>query len=192
VAEVRRAVPTLLQPGAVAELYLPDQSGAGLRAGLYDDAHVLVHDATEWSGRLPAVFVSLNPLAPSATVTNRLHELIRPVRDCRRAEVVRRRWFPIDIDPRRPPNCSSTEQEHAAAFATANRIREWLAGLGWPEPLIADSGNGAHLLYRVNLPHDAASTRLIELGLAALALRFSDQRVEVDASVGDGTRLWKL
>ena len=30
----------------------------------------------------------------------------------------------------------------------------WITGLGFPDPVRADSGNGAHLLYRIDLPND--------------------------------------
>ncbi len=37
------------------------------------------------------------------------------------------------------------------------RIRDALAAEGWPAPVVADSGNGGHLLYRVDLPNDDGS-----------------------------------
>jgi hypothetical protein len=65
-----------------------------------------------------------------------------------------------------------------------------LTGEGWPEPIHADSGNGAHLLYRVDLPADDGG--LIERCLKALAARFNSDMVHVDQSVHNPARIWKL
>ena len=61
-----------------------------------------------------------------------------------------------------PSEISSTDAEHAAALELATDIRMVLGEEGWPPPLLADSGNGAHLLYAVDLPNDAAATALVE------------------------------
>ena len=45
----------------------------------------------------------------------------------------------------------------------------------------ADSGNGGHLRYRVNLSAD--DSQLIKRCLMALAMRFGDNEVDVDQSV---------
>jgi len=87
---------------------------------------------------------------------------------------------------------SSTEAEHEAAIARAREVFGQLHIEGWPEPLIADSGNGAHLLYRIALPNDAKSTELLKRCLQALALRFSDDLVNVDEKVFNAARIWKV
>src|SRR4051794_7694027 len=73
---------------------------------------------------------------------------------------------------------SASNVEHCAAIALCKRIREHLHALGWPDPISADSGNGAHLIYRVDLPVDDAG--LVQKCLAALAARFNDDAVKVD------------
>ena len=49
---------------------------------------------------------------------------------------------------------SSSDDEHTAALERAMAIRDELSKRGWPEPIFADSGNGGHLLYQVDLPRD--------------------------------------
>ena len=60
----------------------------------------------------------------------------------------------------------------------------------WPEPALADSGNGAHLLYRVDLPVDDGG--LTKRVLAALAFRFDTDQVHVDQTTFNPARIWKL
>jgi hypothetical protein len=68
----------------------------------------------------------------------------------------------------------------------------YLRSEGWPKPLAADSGNGAHLLYRIALPNDAESAELLKRCLHALALRFGDDLVSVDETVFNAARIWKV
>ena len=108
------------------------------------------------------------------------------------ADILRRRWLPIDIDPLRPSGVSSTDEEHGLALAKADEVARWIAGLGFPEPVRADSGNGAHLLYRIDLPNDEAATALVKSCLATLDALFSDERVTVDTANFNAARIWKL
>ena len=92
----------------------------------------------------------------------------------------------------RPAGISSTNEEHQAALDFASTIRDHLAAIGWPEPILADSGNGAHLLYRIDLP--AEDGALVERCLKALAARFGamSDRVDIDTAVHNPARIWKL
>jgi hypothetical protein len=106
------------------------------------------------------------------------------------SEIVRRRWLPIDTDPVRLSRISSTEEEHQLALDRAREVASHLRSQGWSDPIIADSGNGGHLLYRIDLPIDDGG--LVERCLKALDQRFSDDRVKVDTSVDNPARIWKL
>ena len=85
------------------------------------------------------------------------------------ANIQRRRWLLIDADPVRPAAISSTETEHAAGLQRVQDVSEALTASGWPDGARADSGNGGHLLYRLDLPNDDASRTLLEQVLQAMA-----------------------
>jgi hypothetical protein len=61
-------------------------------------------------------------------------------------------------------------RDHDLAIERARQIRDALYAEGWPDPILADSGNGGHLLYRVDLPTNDGD--FIKQFLEALALRF--------------------
>lgn len=82
--------------------------------------------------------------------------------------------------------------EHEATLRRAILCRTWLHEQHWPDPLYADSGNGAHLLYRLDFPNDAASTTLVARVLQALALRFNDTCVTVDEATFNAARLLEV
>src|SRR6185312_8998085 len=71
-------------------------------------------------------------------------------------------------------------------------IYTYLSEREWPKPAVAHSGNGVHLLYRVDLPNDEESRDLIKHGLEALAARFDDDAVKVDRTVFNAARIIKL
>ena len=68
--------------------------------------------------------------------------------------VSRRRWLYIDIDPVRIAGIGATDEEKASALVVVGTVRRHLAELGYPDPIIADSGNGWHLFYAIDLPAD--------------------------------------
>ena len=84
-------------------------------------------------------------------------------------DVIRRRWFLIDADPVRPAKISSTDAEKAQSLGVVMKVHEHLRERGWPIPVLADSGNGHHLLYPVDLPPDDGE--IVKRCLQALATR---------------------
>ena len=154
--------------------------------------------------RARGVYFTLNPVHAGL--------LVGP--DCRAAsdrDILARRWFLVDIDPTRPKDCSATAAEKAAAFETARAVRDHLYERGWPAPILADSGNGWHLLFRVDLPaddtfaevanpdgskgwmkRDGPTSTLLRDSLRALAARFDGDGAKVDRSTWNASRITKL
>src|SRR5262249_6587201 len=130
-----------------------------------------------------SVYVTLNPVVPSllARRANRVRSRARTTTSDK--DIERRRWLLVDCDPVRPAEISSTDAEHEEALDRARTIRFELGEEGWPAPALADSGNGAHLLYRIDLPNDDAAAILVENVLKTLARRFDDESVKVDQTV---------
>ena len=103
-----------------------------------------------------------------------------------------REWLLIDADPRRVSGVSSTEGEKAIVLAITRGIYRYLRNMGFPSPVVADSGNGYHLLYRVNMKNTAENTELVKRFLQAVDMMFSDDCVEIDTSVFNASRITKL
>ena len=122
-------------------------------------------------------------------MTNRLQDSMLATRG---DDIESRHWFLIDFDPVRKKDTNSTDEEHSAAIERSWECRRFLAELGFPGPIHADSGNGAHLSYRIDLPNNDESRDLIKRCLGALASKFSDTRVKVDPVTFNAARVWKL
>jgi hypothetical protein len=189
-AEIWRTTQNLFESGAVAELRV--FGGRGTISGYFDDFEALAKQAARLDDQGAGVYVTLNPVLPEllSRCSNRTEQYAKVT--TKDGEIVKRLWLPVDLDPVRPSGISASDSEKSAAFERAAEIKGYLAGLEWPEPIEAASGNGAHILYRVDLPNDAESTTLFRDVLAALDFRFSDNVVSVDTGVFNAARIWKL
>jgi len=190
-----RSVVKILAPGGVVEVRA--LADGVTHSGYFDDYTLLAEqvEALDADPSVAGIYVTLNTPTPAllARRANRIKmRLSRKDATTADADIIRRRWFPIDIDPVRPSGVSSTDEEHDAALAAAERIGAYLAEQGFPAPIRADSGNGAHLLYRVDLPNDEPSTALVKGALATLDALFSNEAVTVDTANHNAARIWKL
>jgi hypothetical protein len=189
--EIGRALEILFEPGAVVELRA--FKGRETVSGYFEDYEALASEADKLEDRAYSVYVTLNEVDPAllARASNRARKVYKEPTTSD-SDIVRRRWLPLDFDPARPSGVSATDEEKKAARWRALEVREFLGGVGWPEPVVGDSGNGYHLLYRIELPNDRESLELVKDILEALAFKFSDKAVEVDTSTCNAARIWKL
>ena len=172
------------------------------RCGFFDASHfnemakralVLSRDIS------PGVYITLNSVNPDLLSRRNNREDVSDRGETANDEnITRRVLLLIDIDPKRISDVSSTDDEKAAALAVAEEIRGYLKTLGWPDPIFADSGNGYHLPYRIDLPVDDriegdVDTRgIVERCLKALAAKYNTDAVTVDTTVFNPSRIVKL
>lgn len=116
-------------------------------------------------------------------------------RPANNGDILRRRWLYIDVDPVKAagqednPATDAEKERTAVVCATVN---EHLAGFGWPEPVVSDSGNGHGIFYPCDLPNDKVTAALLRRLLLDLSARFSGPDGTVDKSVHNANRLAKL
>ena len=188
-----RVLRTLCVEGDVVEARILGVHNAGHISGYFDNLEQLTSAVARYDGRAEATYLTLNPVQPAllARGVNRLVEWARYTTSD--ADIVCRRWMLVDLDPVRPTGISSSDIELEAALHRRAEVVEWLDLAGFPSGLCGLSGNGAHLLYRLdNLPNDEENTALIRACIAVIAARFSDKTVDVDRKVFNPARLCKL
>lgn len=175
----------------VVEMRCPNTT-KGTISGYFDDLYAAALTAAELSGKVPAVYITLNPVDPRllSRSVNRVKCYAKDTTADK--DIVKRYWLPIDFDPVRPAGISSTDQEHAAAIERATECRIWLRHLNFSDGILADSGNGAHILLPIDCPNDKDAAGLIDGCLKAINARFSDDVVVTDLSVFNAARIWKL
>ncbi len=107
-------------------------------------------------------------------------------------DIIGRDLVLIDLDPRRPSDTNATDDEVAYAWDVAQRIYAFLRDNGFYAPAIAMSGNGIHLLYRVQMANTPAVESLIRDFLKALDMMFGDDKLDIDTSVFNASRIAKM
>lgn len=165
-------------------------------SGYYDDLEAMARDADAYDGAgCKGIYLTLNPVNPDllARAENRAREGVGDDDLTKDRHVLRRIWLPVDADPVRVTGVSSTDAEHGAALERCRRVREWLwQEFQFPAPVFADSGNGGHLDYAIDLPNDDDARDLVHACLKALKAKFSDDLVKVDESNHNSARIWKV
>jgi hypothetical protein len=190
-AEIKRGISLLFHADDVVEVRIP-KTRVGVVAGYFDDHSALAVSisAADAAYRAAGVYYVLNQVNPAllGRAYNRLKE--RAEYTAADNHILRRRWLPVDVDPVRPAGISSSEEEHEAAIDRARTIARDMASV-WGLPIIADSGNGAHLLYSIDLPNDQESLAVVSKALAELDRRYSDNIVKIDVTCANAARIWK-
>lgn len=197
---IAAALRLFIDPADVTELRVLPFPGGAVTSGFYDGNHLdaMAHEASYHSGSSAGVYFIPTPL--KSTVLER-----RPNKSssgkpkkggmASDADVVRRKWLMIDVDPTRAAGHdkeSASVAEKVAAFALSDKVRELLNGAGWLPPLAVDSGNGVHLYYR--LPTDDPRTGEVPALLTALSVVFGDPAhgAKIDTTIGNPARIMKL
>lgn len=161
-------------------------------SGWFTDVNDLVVEASRLKG--VSGYCTLNPvstelLKQSEESRNRLTWVRNNTQN---KHIVCLRWLYVDVDPERPPDISSTDDELKAALSRRDAI------LGdHPEMLDSSlwgcSGNGGFIWVRLpDYPNDAPHNKLIARTLAALSSRYTDKVVKVDVKTKNASRVGAL
>ena len=169
--------------------------------GWYDDPDALVDDVMSLRRgegvTSSGIYITPNPVKRGLLYKSS-NTLARSRSTTTDDDISSRRWLLVDCDP----DCvvdgdvikgiPSSHAEHAEALELATAIKGAMMAGGWPAPILASSGNGAHLMWRIDLANAVDALELINDVLASLDARFSVDGVKVDCSVGNAARIWKL
>lgn len=164
-------------------------------SGYFDDALELAKEAYRLDSLNPQ-YVSVTVNEVNSALLARSYNKARPMAkgdsSTSDSDISRRCWLVVDLDPARPSGISSTDSEKEAALETAYAAIDDLSLDGWPEPILADSGNGYHVLYRIDLENSSENKTLCENVLKALAQRYDSDAVKVDTSLANASRIVKF
>jgi hypothetical protein len=185
-----------VRPGQVVELRALNvftRNWEHTKSGFFDYEHLeeMACHAYQLTHKSQGVYFTLNPLHKDllARRCNRVG-VAKKGDTAEDAHVLRRQVLLIDADPKRPSGISATDLEKAKAKEAILKVRDFLAKEGWPSPVLADSGNGYHLLYEIDLPVDDGE--LVKRVLTALGEKFDTDDVKIDRQVFNPARITKL
>jgi len=169
----------------------PDPKKKATYFGYFNSPELAYSALTEFTLSWSAAYCTLNTVDP-ALFANSPNKITRALRGNTTPDesIIRRKWIMLDFDPLRwPKNQPSTDEEKEIALETARNVARFCAFRGMPEPILADSGNGAHLLWKCDIPieSDVHKRMLIEI-----ASKFNSPAVEVDLTIANPSRIWKI
>ena len=196
-AEIERTVNLLFEPDQVIELRAFKQNGKwqNTHSGYFLNRGKLIDAALKLDSiGCDGVYIVLNEVNPElfarrADVAPELGQKDGTTLD---TDIIRRHWLFVDCDAGQTSGISSSNEELANALELANDIKLRLAAAGWPAPLLALSGNGAHLLFKIDLPaEDGGIIKAILQALDALT-KGQHGKAHVDTGVFNPARLCRL
>ena len=107
-------------------------------------------------------------------------------------DILNYEWLLLDFDTERPSGTSSSNAELEKSHQKAVTVYQTLKEYGFSEPVTALSGNGYHLLYKVNFENTPENVQLVKNFLGTLNRLYSDNMVKIDTSVFNPARICKL
>jgi hypothetical protein len=183
----------------------PDQHLIELRAlcadgcwrhGLFTDwaAMARIANALQEEHGTRNLYYTLNPVKPEVVTypkgLNKFTPLHKYCRCVGNHHIACRQLYLIDIDSQHPKDVMATTEEHNAVWPVADRILAYLRGRGWPEPVIVDSGNGCHLLFRGD--RCAATSQFWAYCIDSFSKEFSTPEAKIDPTIHNAGRISRL
>ena len=166
-------------------------SGKKNYSGYFNDVETMIGQVRAYDGC--GIYATLNEVK-AACYDRTQHDVILPSPKSTTSDndIVRRRWLLVDFDPERPSDTNASDDEKAVAKERMQQVGRFLRNEGFNMPVVADSANGYHLYYRVDLPNDDETANTVRDFLRALDALFSDEKVKVDVSVFNASRIVKV
>jgi len=163
-------------------------------SGYYTDVEAVLRDIRSFDGY--GIYATINAIKESC-YGRMQHDCIiqKPKETTSDNDIDYRTTLLIDIDPKRTSGTNASDSEKEAAHKKALEIYKFLDEQGFEKPVVADSANGYHLLYKVFLANSPEVNETVKKFLQALDMLFSDNEdggAMVDTSVFNAARIAKL
>lgn len=189
-AELRKAIQQINPDGDLFEIRI---IGKGKPiSGYFKDADTLITKLKTIDLRNMNVYVTLNQISDDLFSRIQSETFVAGANATHDNEVIGYKYLFIDLDPKRAAGISSSEEELKEAYNLAAKVYEYLKVIGFEEPVKAVSGNGAHLLYRIQLANTTENVELVKKCLNALSMMFDNDKVSVDTANFNPSRICKL
>lgn len=181
-------VSTLKKHGLVNIVYM--SPNGKVKAVRYDDETLLLNDLAKYDGRCN-IYITLNPIKTDLgiEVSNTFAKGGKSISD---KDIARYVFILIDLDPIRQSKTSSTDEEHNEAKVMLEDIKKYLVSMGVDGFITASSGNGWHLLLRVDIVNNVDNVNTVKMFLKSLDSKFSNDKVKVDITTGNPARLTRF
>jgi putative DNA primase/helicase len=201
IEEIRRTHKLLISPDQIIEVRALEATIKGDRppynkprviAGWFDNVEAIISSLKQIESAT-GIYITINPCQPAllARANNRFKD--KNVTATNDKQIVARQWLLLDVDPDREGGITgipTNNAEHQIALDFVQDVCSTLSSEGWPEPIRIDSGNGAYLLYALDIP--AQDDGLVQRVLQGLAQRFDTDQAHIDQTTYNQARISRL
>ena len=191
-SEVLKALSLIVEPGEIFELrILNNNKKTDIRSGYFKDPDVALEELKKQNLQGCNVYIVLNSINDACSARQQFGKFLQGCTTTSDNDIVGRNWLPIDIDPVRPAGTSSSEAELKEAYAVMEKVFKYLESMGFNRPIMATSGNGWHLLYKIALAN-TKNKELVGNVLKTLNAYFGNDKAKVDKANSNAARVFKL
>lgn len=193
--DVRRFLEKIHPTGVyeIRSLNCPDRRGGTFRtthSGYFNDHAAAAREVKRLENlHPPGIYCTANPVLPELLARGMNKVASKSKTTATDGDVTLRHNLFLDIDADKRAGISATDAEATVALEKAITLRDRLTSEGWPDPVFGLSGNGAALLYRIDMPADAESLALVGRLYAFLNEQWQS---DVDVANVNAARLTKV
>lgn len=189
--DIRKAIEQIHPDGELFEVRVLNKDKKAI-SGYFKDAETLLQKLKTVDLRGANVYFTLNQINEALFSRVQSECFVAKANTTSDNDVDGYKWLFIDLDPKRVSGISSNDAELQKAYDLAGKIYRYLKDKGFEEPVKAISGNGAHLLYRIQLGASEENKQLVERCLKALSMLFDTDDISVDTTNFNPARICKL
>lgn len=188
---IRQWYDTFKSGEELVEVRMVDNAYKRTYSGYFTDVNTLLNEIRKYDNC--NIYFTLNAINP-ACYDREQHDRIvtKPKSTTSDNDIVGRDWILIDIDTKKPSDTNSTDEEKEMAKEVVNNVFKFLRDEGFEKPVVCDSGNGFHLLYKIAMKNSNENTTICKEFLQVLDMLFSNPNVEIDCTTHNASRVCKL
>lgn len=188
---IRQWYDTFKSGEELVEVRIVDNAYKRTYSGYFTDVNTLLNEIRKYDNC--NIYFTLNAINP-ACYDREQHDRIvtKPKSTTSDNDIVGRDWILIDIDTKKPSDTNSTDEEKEMAKEVVNNVFKFLRDEGFEKPVVCDSGNGFHLLYKIAMKNSNENTTICKEFLQVLDMLFSNPNVEIDCTTHNASRVCKL
>lgn len=163
-------------------------------SGYFKDVDKILETIAQFDGKGGMIYAPINSINEACYSREQHEKMVQnPKQTTNDKDIIHRDFILIDIDPKRPAGVNATDKEKQGAIELGRKIYSFLVDQnGFEKPIVADSGNGVHLYFRVDIPNGDEEKNLCKNFLNELGILFSNEVADVDCSVFNAARISKI
>lgn len=175
----------------LVEIRIIDPTMKRTYSGYFSDIETLLREIQRYQAC--NIYFTLNVIDPACYSREQRDKIVTKVKSTTSdGEIIGRKWCLIDVDCEKPSDTNSSDEEKELAKEVVNNVYKFLRNEGFEKPIICDSANGYHILLKQAMKTSPENTETMKKFLQVLDMYFSTDKVKIDCSTFNNSRICKL